>query len=137
MSLVCNRKHLVAKEDSCEECRALIRCRYFPTEVFIEQKRSINDSGDGVLIITKWQEFGQRLSSLGGQWRKHVGCPACPCTPWPYHPDATLGSIRAGFEDQPGTKYDALLKMAKTWKRLEEAKGKVLKIYFDPRSRLT
>ena len=111
MGLVCNRKHLAAKEDSCEKCCTLIRCRYSPTEVFITKKKCLNnDAGDGVLIMTKWQELGQRLSSLEGQWRKNFECPACSCTPWPYHPDDTLGSIRAGFEDQPGTKYNALLK---------------------------
>lgn len=111
----CKLKHLVAKQDSCENCRSLIRCRYCPTEVCVEAKRLDRDSKGGVLIITKWQLLGSGLSPSEAHWKFHLEYPR---TPWPYLPDCTPGSIRAGYEDQPGIRYDSLLKVTKASKLL-------------------
>ncbi len=33
----CRKKHLIQKQDSCEECRSLIRCRSCPTKEFLKE----------------------------------------------------------------------------------------------------
>lgn len=60
------------KQDSCEECRSLIRCQYCPTAVFAEMKRLDKDSKGGILIITKWQVLGWGLSPLEACWEAHL-----------------------------------------------------------------
>lgn len=115
VSCRCKLKHLTAKQDSCERCRSLIRCHYCPTEVCVEAKRFDKGSNGGVLIITKWQLLGCGLSPSEAHWRLHLEDPSFPSS---YLPDCALGSIRAGYEDQPGIKHDSLLKMTKAWKML-------------------
>jgi len=113
MVFKCQLEHLVEKQESCQRCRRLIGCRYCPTEVYVEAKHLNGGYNGGFLIVTKWQALGYGLSPLEAHWKSHLDCPA---TLWPYPPDCERGSTRASYEDQPGIKFDSLLKVAQAWK---------------------
>lgn len=112
----CKLEHLAAKQDSCEKCRSLIRCHYCSTEVYVEVKR-LDDSKGSVLITTKWQLLGDGLSPSEAHWESHLEPNRLL---WPYFPDDAPGSIQAGYEDQPGIKFDSLLTLTEAWKVLNE-----------------
>ena len=119
MIFQCKLEHFADKQDLTEICCILIRCRYCPTALLVEAKRLNKDSKGGLLTITKWQDLGCGLSPSEVRWKSDLEYPG---TPWPYLPDDELGSIRASYEDQPGTRYKSLLKEAKAWKLLEKAR---------------
>lgn len=116
--LRCKMEHLVNKQDRCEKCSGLIRCRFCPTEVCVEAKRLDKDCRGGFLVITKWQMIGRGLSPFESHWRTHLEPRAR--IPWAYLPDCAPGSIQAGYEDQPGIRHDSLLTAAEAWKLLDE-----------------
>ena len=109
----CQLKHLRAKQASCEECRSLMRCERCPTEVCVEAKRPDGVSKGVFLVITKWQFLGSGLSPSARHWKSHLG----PYRQWRYRGPGP-GGIRASYEDQPGIKYDSLLKQTDAWKML-------------------
>lgn len=113
----CQLEHLAAKQVSCLDCRRLISCHYCSTEVCVEAKRLEGDSEGGVLVVTKWQLLGCGLSPSEVHWKSHLERSSLP---WQYLPDRTPGSIQTSYEDQPGTKYDSLLKLAEAWRVLNE-----------------
>ena len=113
----CQLEHLAAKQVSCRDCRRLISCHYCSTEVCVETKRLEGDSKGGVLVITKWQLLGCGLSPSEVYWNSHLELSRLL---WQYLPDRAPGSIQASYEDQPGTKYDSLLKLAEAWRVLNE-----------------
>lgn len=112
----CKMEQLAGKQDPCEKCRSLIRCHYCPTEVYVEAKR-LDDSNCTVLIVTKWQLLGHGLSPSEAPWESHLKPYRLP---WPYLSDDAPGSIQASYEDQPGIKFDSLLKPAEAWKVFDE-----------------
>ena len=112
----CHLGHLAAKQDPCEECRRLIRCRLCSTEVNLEGRR-LDDNKGSALIITKWQRLGDGLSPSEMHWESHLERSELPRR---YLPDDAPGSIKADYEDQPGIKYGSLLKLAEAWKVFKE-----------------
>ena len=106
----CQLEHLVAKQVSCEGCCSLIRCHSCATEVRVEAKRLDEEFKGNFLVITKWQLLGCGLSPSEAHWRSHLERSGLPRSHLPYC--APPGDIRASYEDQPGTKYDSLLKPA-------------------------
>lgn len=102
----CQLAHLADMDESCERCSGLARCSYCPTEVLVEAKRLDTNSRGGFLIITKWQLLGCGRSPSEASWKDHL---ERPIPPWSSFSNVALGSIRDGFEDQPGVKYDSIL----------------------------
>ena len=65
------------------------------------------------MIVTKWQHLGYGLSPSEEHWGSHLERFKLP---WPYSSDDMPGSIQASYEDQPGIKFDSLLKPAEAEK---------------------
>ncbi len=105
----CKLKHLAAKQDSCKKCSNLIRCHYCPTEVHVGAQRFGGSKGSA-LITTKWLLLGNGLSPSEALWESHLERSRLP---WPYWSDDAPGSIQAGYEDQPGIKFDSILERTK------------------------
>lgn len=109
--------HLAAKQDSCKDCCNLIRCVYCPTKVYVEAKR-LNNSQDSVLIITKWQLVACGMSPIEKHSEPNLN--DSPSRLWRYLRDDAPGSIQASYEEQPGIRYESLLKLAEAWKVFNE-----------------
>lgn len=111
----CQLKHLRAEQASCEECLSLMRCEQCPTEVCVEAKRLDGVSKGVFLVTTKWQFLESGRSPSARHWKSQLG----PFMEWDYRSPVS-GGIRASYEDQPGVKYDSLLKLDDAWKMFNE-----------------
>ena len=119
MILQCVLEQLRGEQESCGECRALIRCHYCPTEVLVETKRSFMQVERDLVVITKWQALGYGVSPFEPQWASHFQ----PRAPWPWPKGSTPGIIRDAFENQPGVKHDSIFNAETVWKSLKEEKS--------------
>ncbi len=109
----CKLEHLAAQQDSCKNCSSLICCQYCSTEVYVEAKRFDGSKGSA-LRITKCQHLGNGQCPSDAHWESHLE------REWPYFSTDAPGSIQAGYEDQPGIKFDSLLEPAEAWKVVNE-----------------
>ena len=93
-------EHLVAKQDSCEQCRSLISCEYCLTEVYVDVEHFDKDYVAGLLVITKWQLLGRGLSPSETHWNSHLHNHKSMAVPSRLWARKYSGSLRGSARDQ-------------------------------------